>query len=132
MSLRSLLGSDESEDDGTPQIGLDADTLFQILSNERRRLAIRILNDFDSSKGIQLGDLSDMVAAQEQGTTVDRLSTDQKKRVYVSLYQNHIPRLVNRDLARQPQDDGTVEATQKTQAVSDYLGHSAGEWGVEL
>jgi hypothetical protein len=69
---------------------LDDDLLYQVLSNERRRLAIR---ELAVDAPLEKTTLAERIAATEQRTSPDRLGTQERKRVVVSLHQCHRPKL---------------------------------------
>lgn len=57
----------------------------------------------------------------EHGDDVDALSRQQKKRVYVSLYQTHVPELSDAGIVDYDPDAGTVAPTQRARSVAAYL-----------
>jgi hypothetical protein len=67
------------------------DELFQVLSNARRRYVIYYL----AREGPQLGlnQLATKIAAAETGTPEADITGDERQRVYISLYQTHLPKL---------------------------------------
>lgn len=67
---------------------LDADAIFEILSNSRRRKMLLYLDD--SGGTAKLSTLAREIAKVEEGNTPDE---EQYKRVYISLYQSHVPKL---------------------------------------
>ena len=54
-------------------------------------------------------ELAERVAAEENGVPREELSSAQRKRVYVSLYQTHVPKM---------EDAGLVDYDQETSMVS--------------
>lgn len=68
---------------------LATDDLFEALSNRRRRQVIRALEDGPR----EMGAIARAIAAAENDIPVDAVGTDQRKRVYVSLYQAHLDKL---------------------------------------
>lgn len=76
-----------AEDEQLP----DHDEVFGVLKCERRRLAIRVLDEAD--RPLPLGELAEAVAAREAGTTVGALSSAKRKNVYTALYQSHLSKL---------------------------------------
>jgi len=72
---------------------------FHVLSNERRRLVLHVLVEQGSSSKREL---IDAVATREYG--VDRVPSEKRKRVHVSLLQVHLPKL---------QDYGVIEETRR-------------------
>lgn len=84
--MKALLAQDGPGE--PPEHGTSVGTLLDIVSNSRRRLVIQVLADKGTVEDI--GTFSEAVAAAEFGTPV---TSDERKRVYVSLYQTHLPKL---------------------------------------
>ena len=102
----------------------DHDTLSQgevydLLSNARRRYVISYLRDHDEP--VELTDLSRAVAAWENDTSVEELSDQQTKRVYVSLYQTHVPKLDDSGLVDYDQETGEIQLTPSVNELDTYL-----------
>ena len=71
---------------------LETDVVFDLLSSPRRRTALQVLHE-EGDVIDDLRTLADHVAARETGKQPDQLTRPERKRVYVSLYQTHIPKL---------------------------------------
>lgn len=99
--------------------GLSQDTVFDVLSSARRREAIAILREEETP--IELTALAEIVAARENDTSVEELSSQDRKRVYVSLYQTHVPKLVDVGIVEHDTDSGEVELTAQASAIEPYL-----------
>jgi hypothetical protein len=65
--------------------------LFEVLSNTRRRYAIRYLLQRDEA--VDLRTLSEQVAAWETGKPVDEVTPEERHRVYNALQQLHLPKM---------------------------------------
>ncbi|WP_254274290.1 DUF7344 domain-containing protein [Haloarcula marina] len=104
---------------------LSRDRVFDILSSPRRRYVLYFLRT--EPNPIQLTDLAEHVAAWENDTTVEELSTQQRKRVYVSLYQTHLPKLAESGLVEYDEDSGEVSIAQKASEIDPYLGDQEDE-----
>lgn len=98
---------------------LDQDTVYDILSNARRRFVISYLREHDEPIG--LNRLSEEVAAWENDTTVAELSDKQIKRVYVSLYQTHVPKLDEHGLVEYDKDSGAIKLTSNVEVLDAHL-----------
>ncbi len=68
---------------------ITVDELFQALSNRRRRRVIHALEDGTRD----LGALARAIAAVENDIHIDDVDAQQRKRVYISLYQGHLEQL---------------------------------------
>jgi len=94
------------------------DRIFAILQNHRRRLVLEYLREHDSTTQ---GDLARHVAAVENDVPESAVTSTQRKRVYVSLYQAHLPKLDSFGAVSFDPDRGTVERTPRTDELLTYL-----------
>jgi DNA-binding transcriptional ArsR family regulator len=99
---------------------ISQDAVFDILSNARRRYVLYYLRQ--AGEPVELGELANELAAWENDTTPDNLSKQQRKRVYVSLYQTHIPKLADAEMVEYDQERGTVTLTAGAHHLEGYLG----------
>lgn len=109
---------------------LDRDLVFTLLKNERRRAVLSFLADRPETT---LSDLADRIAAAENDTTPDQLSSSERKRVYISLYQNHLPKLADAEVIEYDQSRGDVrrlESAERLQGYLDRLDSDTAESGV--
>ena len=67
-----------------------------------------------------LGELAEHVAAKENDIDRSELSSTQRKRVYIGLYQCHLPKMDDLDVVDYDQDRGTVELRNGSKLLS-YL-----------
>lgn len=95
------------------------DTIFQMLGNRRRRLTISYLKQIDGQSTVR--DIAEHVAAWENGIETVEVTYKQRKRVYTSLYQSHLPKLAKAGLIDYNKDRGTVSLTDKIREVDIYL-----------
>ena len=95
------------------------DECFDLLSNHRRRYALHYLQQQDD--GVALGELTDQVAAWENGVDVDAVSYDERKRVYTSLQQVHLPRMDNLDVVEFDDREGHVRIGIAAEHLDVYL-----------
>lgn len=82
---------------------LTTDALFQILGNSRRRFIVRHL--YQMERPVDLKELAALIAADEEGTTPEALTNEERQRVYVSLYQTHLPALTESGLVSYDEDE---------------------------
>lgn len=106
--FRSDESPDRSEDD-----------LFHILQVNRRRDAISYLLDKDGP--IKMGNIAEYVAAKEQETTIQELTSTQRHRVYIPLYQSHLPKLDKKGLIEYNKPRGIVRPTDRLEVFRPYL-----------
>ena len=108
-------GGETTAEVGGPGRALSVDLAFELLSSERRRDLVRCLDGVDGT--VDLRDLSELVAAMENGTTPGSLSYDQRKRVYVSLRQTHLPKLSSAGAIDYDSDRSIVTARDGVRAL---------------
>jgi len=104
------------------QDSLTQGEVYDLLSNARRRFVISYLRGRDEP--VELNELSREVAAWENETDVGSLTDQQIKRVYVSLYQTHVPKLSESGLLEYDQDSGEVSLTSNVAVLDTYLPES--------
>lgn len=74
------------------ELDLEPSEVFEILRPERRQAIIKVLYEAETTP-MSVSDLAEEVAAIEYDCTPTELDSDQRKRVYIALYQVHLPRL---------------------------------------
>ena len=104
-------------DDDTPE--LSADEIFHILQNDRRRAVLRYLQG--RTEPVRMRDVAEQVAAWEHDTTVEGLSSTQRQRVYIPLYQSHLPKLDEAGIIDYQQSRGIVERKPLADRFDPYL-----------
>jgi hypothetical protein len=109
----------------TEQDTLTQDVVFDLLSNPRRRYVLYYLSEVDEP--IQLRDLADQVSSWENEIPVDELSNQQRKRVYVSLYQTHIPKLEDAGVVSYDSESGYVSLAERSSELGSYVSGGDGE-----
>ena len=98
---------------------LSLDRIFGILKNGRRRRVLKYLQDEDGE--VTLSDLAEHIAAIENDTTVARLTSSERKRVYVGLYQCHLPKMDDAGAIEYNQSRGLIRRTDKADYFEEYL-----------
>jgi len=111
----------ESQQSSVPAPDLDEtelslSTTFELLKNRRRRETISYLLEHEGQS--TLSDLAEHIAALENGIEVVQLSSDQRKRVYIGLYQCHLPKLDKAGVIDFDKNRGTVLLKE---SVADQL-----------
>lgn len=99
--------------------GLPLDQVFEILRNQRRRHVIRLLKEVDGQ--VTMGELSERIAAIENDKSVSEISSSERKRVYVGLYQCHLPKMDGMDVVDFNKPRGIIEPGSNVQLVEQYL-----------
>lgn len=98
---------------------LPSDQLFHLLANRRRRAVLYYLREHDET--VSMRDLAERIAAWEHGTTIRTLGSSERQRVYISLYQNHLPKLDDHGVIEYDQSRGTVERTERADQLDRYI-----------
>ncbi len=93
--------------------------VFDVLRNQRRRYALHVLKR--DGAPVELGDLAQQVAAWEYETTLDGVTPAQRKRVYTTLQQTHLPKMDEAGILFFDSDRGIIEPTDRTVDISVYL-----------
>lgn len=91
---------------------LGKDQIFEVLSNSRRRRLIYLL--YHAGGEGDLRDLAREIASAEQDTPADE---DQYKRLYISLYQTHVPKLEEYGIVEYNSDTKQVTLTDRVDQV---------------
>ena len=109
--------SSDGESDETPE--LSEDEIFHLLQTSRRRDVIDYL--LDNEGPIKMGTLAEIVSAKEHETTVAALTSTQRQRVYIPLYQKHLPKLDEKGIIEYNQPRGIVRPTDRLEVFRPYL-----------
>lgn len=92
---------------------------FDILSNDRRRHALHYL--LSREDGTQIGELSRQIAAWENSESLDEVTADERRRVYVSLHQTHLPRMDEAGILHYENSRDTIELTERGESLQVYM-----------
>ena len=74
-------------------IPLSTETVCELISNARRRAVVRRVAALADTESVEMGDLAREIAGEEHDISPATVSAEQRKTVYVSLLQNHLPKL---------------------------------------
>lgn len=138
MSTQMSTDKDSTEntmDDTTDLTGIDKDDAFHVLQNSRRRAVLRYLAEHDEQDRFIMRDLAEEIAAWEHDTTVQQLVSNERQRVYIALYQSHLPKLDDHGLIKYNQNRGIIERTALTPVLEQYVDdelHASGELTVDV
>lgn len=98
---------------------ISRDELFQVLSNSRRRYAVHLLKQEDED--VELGSMATQIAAWENGNEISEVTGTQRKRVYTSLQQQHLPKMDDVGVVEFDKNRGVVEPTPSLEEVDLYF-----------
>ncbi|MFA9425189.1 hypothetical protein [Natronorubrum sp. A-ect3] len=110
--------SDES-DRPTEEPAFSKDEIFHLLQNERRRMVLRYLRGTEGP--VRMRDIAEQVAAWEHDTTVQELTSTQRQRVYIPLYQSHLSKLDKAGIIDYQQNRGIVVRKPLADQIDQYL-----------
>jgi hypothetical protein len=111
--------AEESAEAGEGADAPSTDTLYSALTDTRRRYVLHYLKQRDATVAVR--DLAEQVAAWENDTTVEALTSQERKRVYVSLYQSHLSTLDDAGVVDYDKDAGTVELADGVRDVDVFM-----------
>jgi len=114
-------GSTEATE-STPPAEIDKDTAFHLLSNSRRRAVLRQVREAEGT--IELGPIAEQIAARENDTVPEAIDADERKRVYISLYQCHLGKLADASIIEYDQARGTIDEGPLLPAVARFIDES--------
>ena len=100
-----------------PVIGIDQ--IFEILKNKRRRFVLRYLAAAEEQ--VRLSELAEQIAAWENEKEVSQITSQERKRVYVGLYQCHLPKMDDMGVIEFNKPRGIVEPGENIDLVRQYL-----------
>jgi DNA-binding transcriptional ArsR family regulator len=98
------------------------DLVFGILKNGRRRRVLKYLRETEGE--VTLSDLAEHIAAIENDTTPKQLTSSERKRVYVGLYQCHLPKMDDAGVIDYNQARGLIRPTAQAEHFERYLDQS--------
>lgn len=99
-----------SDSDRTTYASPSEDAFYGILSDRRRRDVLRHLNE--SEERVELADLAQAVAVRETGSEDGSVSATDLRRVHVSLYHAHVPKLAAANAVAFDPAERTVALTE--------------------
>ncbi len=93
--------------------------LFDVFSNARRRRTVQYLKRRGGS--CSLAPLVEQVAAWENDTDPTDVTRTQRRRVYISLYQTHLPMLEDHGIVDWNPDEHTIDLLPSEELFEPYL-----------
>lgn len=92
-----------------------ASAAFDVLVDRRRRVTLRVLREYGEE--MTLADLAEEVAVRELEVAITEVSPETVTEVYISLYHDHLPRLVDAGLLAYEQERDLVSPRASSTAV---------------
>lgn len=119
MALAEPQLTGESSESSSNAKQLSKDVIFEVLKNRRRRDVLEYLQSADGP--VTLSELAEQIAAWENDVPVSALNSTQRKRVYVALYQTHLPKMDDVGVIDYDSDRGTIELSENADLLRIYL-----------
>ena len=121
QSASSDSGTADAADADAPSAEepISKDELFHLLQNSRRRAVLRYLRGREGP--VRMRDVAEQVAAWEHDTTVAQLSSNERQRVYIALYQSHLDTLADAGVIAYNKPRGVIEPLPLLDQVTRYL-----------
>ena len=85
------------------------DEAFGLLADQRRRLLLSVMQTY--GEALTLPDAAEEVAVRETGEQVPNISPERVHEIYLSLYHDHLPRLVDAGFLEYDQERDLVTPT---------------------
>ena len=131
-SAESTVTTDEERSDGegvppgteSSTTQLSKDLIFELLQVYRRRETLNYLRE--NGGAARLDEVAEHIAALENDTEEELLSSSQRKRVYIALYQCHLPKMDDASVIDYDQARGTIELTPVADQLFSYLDFEPG------
>jgi len=102
---------------------VDLDRIFEVLSNRRRRAVLRYLDS--EAREVEIGELAELLAARECDKDRLEITAQERKRVYIGLYQNHLPKMDDANVVDYHDGRKTVRLEADAETLEPYLGPTA-------
>ncbi|MFB6156324.1 MAG: hypothetical protein ABEJ34_00585 [Haloferacaceae archaeon] len=115
----SRLQSSGARADESEEPAIERDELFKLLGNERRRHAVEFLQS--RAEPVSLDTLATHVAARETDQPAEAVTASERKRVYTSLQQTHLPRMDEAGAVEFDKERGVITPAESLGAVTLHL-----------
>lgn len=113
------VAGEENVHEEETETSLSLDVTFDIVKNERRRLVLEYLDRKDGAA--TLGELAEHIAAIENDKDVQAINSAERKRVYVGLYQCHLPKMEAADVI-DSERNSKITLSKNADDVMQYVG----------
>lgn len=117
--IESVSVEEETETEEQLPGTLPLDQVFGILKNQRRRHVLKYLKEADGE--VTLSEVAEQISAWENDKDVSQISSSERKRVYVGLYQCHLPKMDAMDIVSFNKPRGIIELGKNTDEIYKYI-----------
>ena len=101
---------------------LPLDEVFGILKNRRRRYVLQYLAETEGQ--VTIGETAEQIAAWENDKPVSQITSSERKRVYVGLYQSHLPKMDGIGAVSFNKPRGIIEPGENAEVFYRYLNNA--------
>lgn len=102
-------------------LSIRKDDLFHLLQNSRRRAVLRYLITYSDQETFDMRTVTEAVAAWENEIPVEQLTSTKRQRVYIALYQSHLPTLDDYGVIEYNQARSVIKPTGLLALFEPYL-----------
>lgn len=95
---------------------LQVSETLKLLVPERRQAVLEVLHA-THQRPVPVSTLADHVACEEYDCDIEDVTTEQRKRVYIALYQSHLPTLAQAEVVTYDADECLVKVGPEFQRV---------------
>lgn len=120
---RTETANDATDPDGNPSSAPDLNSVFTALSHPRRIYLIHAL--VNGTGGTMLPDLSTEIASQELDKPIEEVTVGERKRIHLSLYHSHLPKLADLDVIEYDDREDVVRPKDVSQVKAVLDGTDA-------
>ncbi|QLD87478.1 hypothetical protein HWV23_15900 [Natronomonas halophila] len=113
------MADEAGETDDSRVESLPLDQVFGILKNQRRRYVLKYL--YEAEERVSLSEVAEQIAAWENDKDVRQISSSERKRVYVGLYQCHLPKMDGVGVISFNKPRGVIELGENADSLYRYL-----------
>ena len=103
------------------EFDITEETVFYILSNQRRRLIVYVLKEESGGEGVEVGTLARRISAWENDVPGSEVDYSDRKSVYTSLQQHHLPEMDEAGIVDFDERKGVVSTTNMADEFTVYL-----------
>ena len=101
------------------EASLSSDVVYSLLADKRRRYTLHYLKQ--RREPVAVRDVAEQVAAWENEKDIDEITSQERKRVYIALYQSHLPTLKKEGVVEYDADRGVVNLSESMADREIYL-----------
>ncbi|WP_323192611.1 hypothetical protein [Halostella sp. PRR32] len=118
--MSKVLSSKDKGRSNTVAYGLDPelDAIFRLLSSQRRRYVLHSLKEYENP--LALADLAKEVGIRETDGANSEVSVEEVKRISISLYHTHIPKLRDANIVQYDKETDIVTLSDEGVQWEEY------------